>query len=56
MIPLHEKVVEIFLAAGWEWGGDWGKGSRKDYMHFQDESVLEQLKSKEDEGAKDDKK
>jgi len=27
------KVIEIFRAIGWGWGGSW-TGSTKDYMHF----------------------
>ncbi len=43
MIPLHEKVLEMMLAAGWTWGGDWG-ADRKDYMHFEDRGAIDKLK------------
>lgn len=49
MIPLHGTVLQMFLDAGWDWGGDWGTGKRKDYMHFQDESILDQLELDDDE-------
>jgi hypothetical protein len=42
MIPLHPKLLEIMLAAGWSWGGNWDK--TKDYMHFEDRGVEKQLK------------
>ncbi|ACY13638.1 hypothetical protein Hoch_1046 [Haliangium ochraceum DSM 14365] len=39
MIPIHESLLQIFLDAGWEWGGDWNRV--KDYMHFEDTSALQ---------------
>ena len=54
MIPLHPRLLEIMLAAGWSWGGNWDK--TKDYMHFEDRGVEKQLKlrapSKSDTGTK----
>ena len=35
MIPLDRQFLEIMLANGWEWGGDYRR-SNKDYMHFED--------------------
>jgi hypothetical protein len=31
---IDARVVEVFQAAGFEWGGDWA-GARRDAMHFQ---------------------
>ena len=42
MIPLREDVLQMFLATGWGWGGDWNK--EKDYMHFEDRQALDQVK------------
>jgi len=42
MIPLHPKLLEIMLAAGWSWGGDWLR--EKDYMHFEDAGAKDMLK------------
>ena len=36
MIEPGDKVVRIFAAHGWMWGGYWGK-PEVDYMHFQKE-------------------
>lgn len=34
-----DKVVDIFLKYGWEWGGHWGKTrGYLDYQHFQKEA------------------
>lgn len=45
MIPLDETVLKLFLDAGWNWGGDWSKvDNRKDYMHFEDEGAIDQVK------------
>jgi len=41
-IPLHPKLLEILLKAGWKWGGDWT--DQKDYMHFEDPNALKHLK------------
>lgn len=42
MIPLDARVLQLFLDAGWNWGGDWK--TRKDYMHFEDSSIEALLK------------
>lgn len=42
MIPLREDVLQMFLDAGWSWGGDWK--AEKDYMHFEDTEALQQVK------------
>lgn len=41
MIPLHEKLLEIMLNNGWNWGGDWN--TEKDYMHFEDRAATSAL-------------
>lgn len=48
MIPLDRRVLQLMLDAGWKWGGDWGAG-RKDYMHFEDESFIDDLRLDSDE-------
>ncbi len=50
MIPLDERVLQMFLDAGWEWGGDWTRGTRKDYMHFEDPSLLDQIQLDDNAG------
>ena len=49
MIPLDSRVLQMFLDTGWSWGGDWTGGTRKDYMHFEDESLMEQIRVDEEE-------
>jgi hypothetical protein len=44
MIPIDERVLQLFLDTGWSWGGDWDKGTRKDYMHFEDPTIEPLLK------------
>jgi len=41
MIPLHEQLLQIFLDAGWGWGGNWRV--TKDYMHFEDTQAMQAL-------------
>lgn len=43
MIPLHEQLLQVFLDAGWSWGGDWRV--TKDYMHFEDTQAMRAIKA-----------
>lgn len=47
MIPLHSDVLQIMKDGGWSWGGDWTGKERKDYMHFEDERLLQELGAEE---------
>lgn len=47
MIPIDSRVLQMFLDTGWSWGGNWERG-RKDYMHFEDESVMDQIQVDEE--------
>ncbi|MFT3982004.1 MAG: papain-like cysteine protease family protein [Ferruginibacter sp.] len=39
MISMDRKFLEIMLANGWRWGGDYDS-LRKDYMHFEDMNAV----------------
>ena len=41
MIPLHPKLLELMLANGWSWGGDYTE--EKDYMHFEEAKAFKLL-------------
>jgi hypothetical protein len=45
MIPIHEQLLQVFLDAGWSWGGDWQE--TKDYMHFEDLEAMAAVKRSE---------
>lgn len=44
MICLDRKFLEIMLANGWSWGGDYNS-LRKDYMHFEDMNAVRLIKT-----------
>jgi len=45
VIPIHQKILELMLKNGWDWGGDWPKA--KDYMHFEDAEATRKLQLKD---------
>lgn len=44
MISLDRQFLEIMLANGWRWGGDYSSLS-KDYMHFEDMNAVALIKT-----------
>ena len=40
MIVRHGLVYNLFVAQGWQWGGDWQ--TRQDYQHFEKPAVVHQ--------------